>query len=204
MQDGAIGTLSGSSQSAALVSGVAARLFQYMYDPTQNLSGAQVKNRIVATAVFSDALRGMTRSGVLDAGRALTVGKQVLVFDDNGHRTSYQGTLLSITYPGQSAVNSDLPFITETGESVNIDMCRIYRLSQDGNNNWTVVHQPRGRNGIRWQRIAIERDAQLMTSPKALEFKADGVNDPLIVPIRHVIEFYDKFTGEFACETQKG
>lgn len=200
--DGALGFMTGSSQSAALVSGVAARLFQAQRTDSDDEDwwGVQVKNRILATAEFVPTLAAYTYTGLLDADRALNTAEQVLVAEATNTQPpkEYHGKLLSVRY-GDKIADTALPFNGPNGE-IDIDLCSIYRLSNDGHNNWIVIYQPHGRlSASRWSQIQMLRGANLLSTGKKLEFQDVKAPDPIFVPLTDVREFYDQFSSELPC-----
>jgi hypothetical protein len=193
--DGKLGRMSGSSQSAAIVSGIATRLSQAPLPEEGSWAPLQIKNRLLATVRFSPALTDFTRSGVVDADRALDTSRQVLVFRKDGQIVRLAGRLLGVKHPTEG-FNTELPFLLREGSSNSIDMCRIYRLSQrDG--TWTVGYEPLD-GGNRWSQLVLESDIPLRESKKELEFQPQGASSTF-VPIGDVIEFYDKFSEDLAC-----
>jgi hypothetical protein len=194
--DGKLGLMSGSSQSAAIISGLATRLSQAPLPEEGNWAPLQIKNRLLATARFSPALKDFTRSGLVDADRALDTARQVLIFRKDGELVRLAGKLLGVKHPTEG-FNTELPFLLREGNS--IDMCRIYRLSQrDG--MWTVGYEPVN-GGNRWSHLVLESDISLRESKKELEFQPPGAS-ATFVPIGDVIEFYDKFSEDLACNSE--
>jgi Subtilase family len=198
-EDRMLGRMTGSSQSAALVSGLAARLYEGPPPPgVDDWGGAAVKNRLLATARFFPSLRPYTRSGIVDADRALDTTDQVLVVERDGARAEYHGQLLGVALSGPTPSNStELPF--EVPGSTTIDICRVYRLTRFGKSDWTVAYQPISQSAAgRWSQMELAPGARLHASTKLLEFQPSG-EASIFVPIGDVVDFYDKFSEDLAC-----
>lgn len=200
--DGDLGRMSGSSQSAALVSGVAARLFESP-PPTESedWQAVQVKNRLIGTARFFTSLRKFTRSGLIDADRALDVSNQVLVVEQSGQRQVYEGKVLGVVRNG-AVSETDVP-LEVPPDNPTVDFCRIYRLSRSGPSAWTVAYQPISQvAATRWSQLELDHDVVLRASDKKIEFQPNGAAEPMQVALRDILEFYDKFSGELACRSR--
>lgn len=196
--DGTIAHMTGSSQSTAVISGLSARLFQGPLPQGGDWNPAQIKNRLLATARLQSSLASLTRSGVVDGDRALDVGRQVLVARKDGMEVEYRGTLVGVYH--RDNFQTSFPFVLP-GAGQALDICRVYRLShREG--NWIVAYQPVGTLALgRWAYMKIEFGIELMPSFRSLVFRPEGAANNEIVPIDEVVEFYDKFSGEFACST---
>jgi hypothetical protein len=194
-EDGMLGRMTGTSQSTALISGLAARLFQGPPPDVGDWMPSQVKNRLLATARFDSQLLTYTRSGVVDGDRALDTGTQVLVLKDG---TVYHGKLIGLTHP-DGTQRTSLPFEVSTGHT--LDLCRIYRLSHhDG--TWTVAYQPVGPAALgRWSYLQLEFGIELHSVQGQLEFRPEGESAAKTIPIDDITEFYDKFSEDLACHT---
>jgi len=194
-----VGRLSGTSQSAAIVSGIASLLFASSSAASPH-SPAQVKHRLMATARTAAALAAHTRSGAVDAVRALAGAEQYLVVSDgNGGTNEYAGRYLGMVGFSDPASEHYLSFRVG-GDQREISVCRLYRLSRIAPGRYFYVDEPVGPDqGARWENVAFTPDANLRLHTKTFEFHVTGEASPRSFAISDIVEFYDAFTRSRPC-----
>lgn len=202
-ESNALVRLSGTSQAAAMVSGVAARLFDAPPPQSSEWMPAQVKNRLKATARLYPTLSGKTSSGVLSADSALD-NQQVLIYEseDSDHQQhKVRGQLLEVIDKNGAKADGFIPVVAPGLMGISASFCRMYRYHRTPNGDITFFYEPASEQSLtRWLLMTPYSSAQLLTTTKQLVFKSvDKPNDPIFVPIARVVDFIDKFSGARAC-----
>lgn len=195
--------LSGTSQATAMVSGIAARLFDTPAPQKSDWMPAQVKNRLKATTRLFPTLSGKTSSGVLAADSALD-NQQVLIYesDDSDHKLNkVRGQLLELINKDGSRTDGFIPVVAPGLMGTVASFCRMYRYHRAPNGDITFFYEPASEQSLtRWLLMTSYSGAQLLTTTKQLVFKSvDKPNDPIFVPIERVVDFIDKFGGARSC-----
>jgi subtilisin family serine protease len=201
--------LSGTSQATALVSGVAARLFDAPPPQSSEWQPAQVKNRLKATARLLSALSSKTSSGLLSADSALE-NHQVLIYqreaaDGQLHEVKVRGQLLEIVDADGGETDGFIRLVAPGLAEGVVSFCRMYRYHRAPAGDITFFYEPASEQSLtRWLLMTRYSGARLLTTTKKLVFSTtDKPNDPLYVPINRVVGFSDKFSGARACSNPK-
>jgi hypothetical protein len=199
----ALGWMNGTSQSAALVSGVAARLSASATSPTSPATGVPIRNRLLATALFPSTLDGMTKSGLLDADRALDLNDQVIVYRDaknpTGPLQEIRGNLVTI-WGGPPGYPTRVSFKQSGSPRLDLDLCQhVYRLHKRSDGTWIVVYDPHRLQDSHWTELQITRGALLLDMKQKLEIVDAHGKSQQISLADELIDFYDRFSLEPAC-----
>jgi subtilisin family serine protease len=193
-----VGRLSGTSQSAAIVSGIASLVFAASADGFPS-KPQQVKHRLMATARIVSELEGYARSGMVDAKRALAT-QQWLVVEENGARLELEGEYLGMV----NQLGGDAPPTVAfeiSGREESLSLCRVYRLSRTRPDHYFIAHEPVGRNqGGWWEQAEFAHDAKLKTYTKSILFRDRASGEAKAYPLPRVVEFYDAFSTNRPCD----
>ena len=203
--NGWLGAMTGTSQSAAIASGLAARLFERSGPPGSGWSPLQVRNRLMATSRITAATLVASQSGVVDGDRALETETQVLRRKTDAGAQELRGRLQGIVdAQGELTKSSAMRFVLTDGTGADFDFCRMYRLSRlGGQNEWVFAYEPPGIDDLgRWSTFKIYPIGTLGTFSKFLRFQETGAPMTVDVPMSDVLDFYDEFSGRLACQSQ--
>jgi subtilisin family serine protease len=195
--------LSGTSQATAIVSGVAARIFDTPAPQDIQWSPAQVKNRLKATARINPALTEKTASGVLNAPRALDTERQMLVYKDKDRAelVTVYGQLLGLVNENEVQENGFIPIGGLGFKDDVVSFCLMYRYHRQDNGDITLFVEPPN-TPMRWARMTGHSRGRLQISSKYLLFRISSPPySELKIPIRDVSDFVDKFSGDRACSS---
>lgn len=208
---GALVRLSGTSQATAIVSGVATRLFDKRPPQNSEWFPTQVKNRLKATARILPAFAGKTSSGLLAADSALDTEDQILTYEEVAPvpvLRKVRGQLIGIADSNGNAVDANgkkidgfFPIVAPQLTDANVSFCRMYRFQRQNNGEVTFFYEPPSQNSLtRWLLMKSYSQGRVQITTKNLVFRTrENPNDDLLVPIRRVVDFIDKFSGARAC-----
>lgn len=193
-----VGRLSGTSQSAAIVSGVASLVFAASTDGFPS-TPQQVKHRLMATARIVRDLEGYSRSGMVDAKRALATGQR-LVVEESGAMRELEGEYLGMVNQAGSDALPTVAFEI-SGKEESLSLCRVYRLSRTRPDHYFIAHEPVGKDqGRWWEQAEFAHDAKLKTFSKSILFRDHATGEAKAYPLPRVVEFYDAFSNSRPCD----
>jgi hypothetical protein len=194
-----IGVMSGTSQSAALVSGVAARLFGTPPPEASDWSGAQIRNRLMATTSHIPEFDGKAALGLLDAARALDVEHSTLV----GVTPTILHVKVTNVGPTQADPKPLLVFTPSKGtQQMPVDFCTVYRLSHDKLTNlWTVAYEVpiAGSAVARWTEMKVYRNLILPDDGRSIYFRDLTHNSDDHIAFSDLSDFYADFSTDRPC-----
>ncbi len=205
------GRLSGTSQSAALVSGVASVVVMHNADFA---SAEAIASRLMTTARITEASLGVSRSGFLDAHAAADFAVQRFTFDDRaGQRVTKRGVIENLLRADGTSFNNDGTGIrigfalgpdAGPGESNLLRFAQIHRLVRIREpDRYAVmwmddgVERPTRYEGLRlWRDVAINDEF-------ALQFRemVDGAptGQKHVVPLSKLVDYVDCFSEDYRC-----
>ncbi|NQV01557.1 MAG: S8 family serine peptidase, partial [Bacteroidia bacterium] len=125
------GTLSGTSQATAVVSGAASLLLSV----DSKMRPIDIKKRLIYTSDFLPSLKGKMFGGRLNIKRSLTIEDDIMTFiNSEGELETLYGRLLTEKANGQNkGIERDLAFFDNTSrKKENIQISTIARLVRSG------------------------------------------------------------------------
>lgn len=203
-----IGVLSGTSQSAAIVSGVASMVF--MVSPFQ-ATPEMVANRLqISARITADSLR-VSRSGYLDPAAAIDIKLQRFTYLDNGTPREIHGIFEGFYTPDgatflgdteNSALSFLLPPATPNANlGPSVPFRQIHRLVRvAGNGRYAVWWMQR--NTARYTNIVQWRDVGLAEPDVMLGVSEYISGNPVALrkfKVRDLVDFMDCFYPVYKC-----